>query len=76
VQRAAVRTLVELAARLKAIFFTAQIEGSLSTLHDALDRLTHIGDVYGSLPSDLSSGLIPGPSVITPRDQLRITVDD
>jgi hypothetical protein len=36
-----------------------------------LDRLTHIGDVYGSLASDLSSGLIPGPSVITPRDQLR-----
>ena len=29
-------------------------------LHDVLDRLTHIGDVYGSLASDLSSGLLPG----------------
>src|ERR1700730_15691899 len=37
-------------------------------LHDVLDLLTRIGDVYGSLASDLSSGLIPGPSVITPRD--------
>jgi hypothetical protein len=59
-----------------AIFFTAQIEGSLSTLHDALDRLTHIGNVYGSFASDLSSGLISGLSVITPGDQLRVTVDD
>jgi hypothetical protein len=55
----AVCTLVEMAG-LKAIFFTAQIEGSLSTLHDALDRLTHIGNVYGSFASDLSSGLISG----------------
>ena len=63
-------------ASLKTIFLTAQIEGGLSTLHDALDRLTHIGNVYGSFAGDLSSGLISSLSVITPRDQLRVAVDD
>jgi hypothetical protein len=28
--------------------------GAITPLHDVLDRLTHIGDVYGSLASDLT----------------------